>query len=225
MHTQAVEDYLKSIYEAQGEQGKVTTSAIAERLRVSPASVTGMIKRLAEMNLVTHTPYQGVMLTHAGEQIALEVLRHHRLLELYLAQTLGVPWDQVHADADKLEHVLSDVVEDRIDAALGYPTTDPHGAPIPAKDGTVRRVIQKQLSELEPGQSGIISQVSDKDAKLLRYLGGLGLYPHVIIDVIGKEPFNGPLTVRVGATQHVLGRQVASQILITPQGNIENEAS
>lgn len=224
MQTRAVEDYLKTIYEVQNEQGKVATSTLAERLGVAPASVTGMVKRLAEMNLVTYTPYQGVALTETGKQIALEVLRHHRLMELYLAQALGVPWDQVHAEAEKWEHVLSDTVEDRIDEALGHPTTDPHGSPIPGKDGSFRRVVQKRLSNLEPGQSGVVSEVPDEDPELLRYLGRMGLYPQVAVDVVGKEPFDGPLTIRVGAAEHILGREAAHQVRVAPSEEAEHGA-
>src|SRR5918912_2318913 len=137
MQTQAVEDYLKTIYEIQREQGKVATTVLAERLGIAPASVTGMVKKLAGLHLVAHEPYQGVVLTEAGEKIALEVIRHHRLIERYLAEALAVPWDKVHEEAEKWEHVLSEDMEDRIDALLGHPTTDPHGAPIPARNGTL----------------------------------------------------------------------------------------
>src|SRR5437867_7774832 len=132
MHTESVQNYLKTIYELQHEQGRVATTLLADRLGVAPASVTGMIKKLAGMHLVTHEPYQGVVLTEAGERIALEVIRHHRLIERYLAEALGVPWDEVHEEAEKWEHVLSEEMEERIDAMLGHPTTDPHGTPIPA---------------------------------------------------------------------------------------------
>jgi DtxR family Mn-dependent transcriptional regulator len=177
MHTQAVEDYLKIIYELQREQGKVATSMLAERLGVAPASATGMIKKLAGMHLVTHEPYQGVVLTAAGEKIALEIIRHHRLIERYLAEALGVPWDQVHDEAEKWEHVLSEALEDRIDAMLGYPTTDPHGAPIPTRNGTIAQLASMRMADLQPGQSAVIVEVSDHDSALLRYLGGLGMYP------------------------------------------------
>lgn len=214
MHTESVQDYLKTIYELQSEQGKVATTVLAEWLGVAPASVTGMIKKLASLHLVTHEPYQGVTLTEAGEKIALEVIRHHRLIERYLAEALGVPWDQVHAEAEKWEHVLSEDLEDRIDAALGYPVTDPHGAPIPARNGTIAPSASIRLVDLQPGQSAVIAEVSDHDSAMLRYLGHMGLYPNVEVQVVAVEPFAGPLTLRVGATQYALGREVASHIRV-----------
>ncbi len=215
MHTQAVEDYLKTIYEIQYEQGKVATTVLAERLGVAPASVTGMIKKLADMHLVVHEPYQGVVLTGAGQKIALEVLRHHRLIELFLSEELGVPWDQVHEEANKIEHVLSEDVEDRMDALLGYPTTDPHGAPIPTRDGTIDQPDCVRLVDLKPGQTALVAEVSDHDSALLRYVGELGLYPQVKVRVIAVAPFDGPLTIRVGETEHALGREAASLIFMT----------
>ena len=215
MHTQAVEDYLKTIYEIEREQGKVATTVLAEQLGVAPASVTGMIKKLAEMELVAYEPYQGVVLTQAGRRIALEVIRHHRLIELFLAEALGVPWDQVHAEAHKMEHVLSEDLLDRIDTALGHPTTDPHGAPIPTREGTLDQLPCQPLADLEPGQSGVIAEVYDNDPALLRYLGELGLYPKVTVRVVTVAPFDGPLTVRIGEMEHAVGREVANQILVT----------
>lgn len=215
MHTEAVQNYLKTIYELQREQGKVATTALAERLDVAPASVTGMIKKLAAMNLVTHEPYQGVRLTDAGEKIALEVIRHHRLIELYLAEALGVPWDEVHDEAEKWEHVLSESMEDRIDAMLGYPTTDPHGAPIPTRNGTIAPTPNARLSDLSAGQSAVIAEVSDHSSALLRYLGGLGMYPGAKVRVTAVAPFKGPLTISVSSAEHALGREVAGYIYIT----------
>ena len=215
MQTQAVEDYLKTIYEIEREQGKVATTVLADQLGVAPASVTGMIKKLAEMDLVAYEPYQGVVLTQTGRRVALEVIRHHRLIELFLAKTLDVPWDQVHAEAHKIEHVLSEDLVDRIDAALGHPTTDPHGAPIPTREGTIDQRSSRRLADLEPGQSAVITEVYDSDAALLRYLGELGLYPKVAVRVVNVGPFGGPVTVRIGETDYALGREVASQILVS----------
>jgi DtxR family Mn-dependent transcriptional regulator len=215
MYSKAVEDYLKTIYQIQYEQGKVATTVLAERLGVAPASVTGMIKKLADMHLVVHEPYQGVMLTEAGQKIALEVLRHHRLIELFLAEALGVPWDQVHEEANKIEHVLSEDLENRMDALLGHPTTDPHGAPIPARDGSIDQPDCVPLADLKPGQTALVAEVSDHDAALLRYLGELGLYPKVKVRVIAVAPFDGPLTIRVGEGEHALGREAASLIFMT----------
>lgn len=214
MQTQAVEDYLKTIYELQHEQGKVATTILAERIGVAPASATGMIKKLASMHLVTHEPYQGVVLTEGGEKIALEVLRHHRLIELYLAEALGVPWDKVHDEAEKWEHVLSEELEDRIDAMLGHPTIDPHGAPIPDRNGTIIQRSGVRMTELQPGSEAVIAEVSDHDSALLRYLGGMGLYPGVQIVLDDIAPFDGPLTVRLGETTHMLGREAAGYIFV-----------
>jgi DtxR family Mn-dependent transcriptional regulator len=215
MHTQAVEDYLKTIYEIECRQGRVATTVLADCLSVTPASATGMVKRLANMRLVAYQPYQGVVLTEAGRKIALEVIRHHRLVELFLAEALGVPWDQVHAEAHKIEHVLSDDIAERIDAALGHPTTDPHGAPIPTRDGIIDQPDVMRLADLQPGQRAVVAEVYDHDAALLRYLGELGLYPQTELSVTKVAPFEGPLTVRVGNVEHALGHEVANQVLVT----------
>ena len=217
MHTQTVEDYLKAIYELEQEGERLATTALAERLSVTPASVTGMLKKLARMKLVVHKPYRGVALTKAGRKIALEVIRHHRLVELYLAEALGVPWDRVHDEAEKWEHVLSEDLEDRIDALLGHPTTDPHGAPIPTREGELPEPESEyaRLDELEPGQTAVIAEVSDHDPALLRYVGERGLYPKARIRVVAKEPFGGPLTVRVGREEHALGREAARYVFVT----------
>jgi len=210
MLTQTLEDYLKAIYEIAQERGRVTTTALAERLGVAPATVTGTLKKLARLKLVVHRPYRGVELTEAGRKIALEVIRHHRLIELYLQQALGVPWDRVHDEAEKWEHVLSEELEDRIDELLGHPTHDPHGAPIPARDGTIAQPERVRLSELVPGQRAVIAEVSDHDPELLRYLGARGLYPRVAVQVLAKEPFGGPVVVRAAGREHALGREAAA---------------
>jgi DtxR family transcriptional regulator, Mn-dependent transcriptional regulator len=215
MHSQAIEDYLKTIYEIQCVQDKVSTTALAQRLGVTPASVTGMIKRLAEMKLVAHEPYQGVRLTRAGQKIALEVVRHHRLIEKFLAEALGVPWDRVHEEAHKIEHVLSEDLAERMDAVLGHPTTDPHGSPIPRPDGTIDEAIRRRLVELVAGQSATVAQVSDHDSALLRYLGEMGLYPQARLKVLAVAPVDGLMTVRVGAAQHVVSRAVASEVFVS----------
>ena len=215
MISQAIEDYLKAIYKISRSDDKVTTSAIAERLNVSPASVTNMIKKLADMNLVTHAPYRGVSLTDAGQNIALEMLRHHRLLELYLAEALGIPWDKVHAEAEKLEHVLSEDLEQAIVEALGDPLTDPHGAPIPSVDGKLAESFQVPLAHIEDCQTVVIREVSDKDAAKLRYLGSLGLFPNTSIEIVNVAPFDGPLTLRVGDEEHIVGRELAQDVYVS----------
>jgi DtxR family Mn-dependent transcriptional regulator len=214
MHTQAVEDYLKNIYELQASAAKVSTTDLAERLGVAPASVTGMVKKLAAMKLLKHEPYHGVLLTKAGEKIALEVIRHHRLVESYLTEALGVPWDKVHEEADKWEHVLSEEMEDRISAMLGNPTTDPHGAPIPARDGSLPETSLRRLSDLEPGERAVVAEVSDHDPELLRYLGEMGLFPQTKLRLISAAPFQGPLTVEISGREQAVGREVAGHVLV-----------
>ena len=216
MLSQAVEDYLKAVFEIQRDHGKVATTVLAERMGVAPASATGMIKKLAALKLVRHNPYQGVMLTRAGEKMALEVLRHHRLLELYLKEALGYTWDQVHEEACRLEHVISEEFEDKIFEALGRPTRDPHGEPIPTKDGKMPSTAHEPLSDLQPGAAGVISQVSKSNPEMLRYLGERGLVPDTAVEVVEAAPFNGPITVKTGQTSHVLGRDLARHIRVEP---------
>lgn len=214
MQTQAVEDYLKAIFEIQQTEEKVATTTLASHMQVTAASVTGMLKKLAELKLVTYQPYQGVNLTEAGEKIALEVIRHHRLVERYLSEALGVPWDQVDAEADKWEHVLSDDLESRMDAFLGHPTTDPHGAPIPSAEGHFTPSSDLLLSDLAPGQKGIVAEVSDHDPEMLRTFGSMGLYPEVEISLIEIAPFDGPLTIDIQGKEVTLNRELARHIRV-----------
>ena len=222
MHTQAIEDYLREIYALQERDERATTSALAARLDVAAASVTNMFKKLAALKLVLHEPYKGVTLTPAGLKAALEVVRHHRLIELYLSEALGVPWDQVHEEAEKWEHVLSEDVEDRIDAALGHPTTSPHGAPIPARDGTVADRPYRSLDELDPGQIAEVTEVSDRDPALLRYLGELGLYPHVQLEIVSNSPYRGTV-LRINGVERTLGRDAARHIFVKSVSDIPGE--
>jgi DtxR family Mn-dependent transcriptional regulator len=216
--SQPMEDYIKAIYLIQARAGKgVSTTAIAAALSVTPASVTGMIKKLADLKLARHTPYQGVELTKAGEKIALEIVRHHRLLELYLHEALGYSWDEVHAEADALEHVISEAFEDRIAARLGNPSVDPHGDPIPAKDGTIARVDQQSLLELEPGQPARIARIGEQSTKALRYAADLGVRPQARITLIRAEPFGGSLRVKIGRAEKSIGRELAAQIFVTKE--------
>jgi DtxR family transcriptional regulator, Mn-dependent transcriptional regulator len=215
MRTQAIEDYLKAIYELHEEAGAATTTALAKRLGVAPASATVMVKKLAGLKLVAHEPYRGVVLRKPGERIALEVIRHHRLVESFLTEVLGVPWDEVHVEAERWEHVLSEELEDRIDERLGFPTSDPHGAPIPGRDGAITRPASVPMAELEPGQSGTIVEVSDSNPDLLRYVAGLGLVPGAKLRLIAAEPFGGPLTVEVEGAEHAVGREVAAEVLVS----------
>jgi len=209
-----MEDYLKAMYLIRERAGQVTTTAIATALSVTPASVTGMIKKLAELKLVRHTPYQGVELTKSGEKIALEIVRHHRLLELFLIEALGYSWDEVHAEADVLEHVISEEFEERVAARLGYPAVDPHGDPIPAKDGTITAVAQQALLQLPAGRSATITRVSDRNSAVLRYAADLGLRPGVRVTLIAAEPFGGSLRVKVGKAECSIGRELAAQVFV-----------
>lgn len=210
MVTTAIEDYAKAIYALQ-ERGAeaVSTTALAERLGVSAGSASAMVKRLGELGLVEHRPYRGVSLTHSGRRVALEVMRHHRLLELYLAQSLGVPWDQVHEEAEVLEHVLSEQLEQRIAAQLGNPTHDPHGDPIPTAELELPASASRSLQSLEPGMTGRFARVSDSDPGMLRFLSQQGIAPGDRLEVVDKQPFDGPLFVRIGGRLHVLGGALA----------------
>ena len=220
MISHAVEDYLKAIYELQEDFGKVSTSALAEKLAVMPGSVTGMLQKLADSKprLVNYERHHGVALTPAGRKIALEIIRHHRLIELYLAEELGFAWDQVDAEAEKLEHVISEEFEDKIAERLGNPTTDPHGDPIPSKDGTVAEKSRTSLSEVSTGQTARVARVRDDDPALLRYLAELGIIPDATVTVAEKAPFDGPLHVCVGnrseMVTHALGKEVTDQIFV-----------
>jgi DtxR family Mn-dependent transcriptional regulator len=211
----SIEDYLKAIYQLQEQDQTVTTTALAEELNIAAASATNMIKKLARMKLVIHSPYRGVELTPAGKKIALEIVRHHRLIELFLHEALGLPWDEVHDEAHKLEHVLSDNLEDHIADFLGDPKEDPHGDPIPSKAGIVPSESQQSLAELAPGTPAQIRRVSDQDPAHLRYLSDLGLVPNATVSLIESAPFDGPMRVRLGAQEHILDRQLARQIWVT----------
>src|SRR5689334_2861307 len=211
MLTEAVQDYLKAIWKL-GQHGRVTTSALAEELGVSAASATAMLKRLASLGLVEHERYHGAVLTPAGERIALEIVRHHRLLELYLMQALGLGWDEVHEEADRLEHHLSEEVEARIDEALGFPTHDPHGDPIPSPQLELTIESRMPLRELEDGVQAVIRRVPDGDPALLRYLGTLGLTPASEVTIVQRAPFHGPLTIEVSGARHAIADELAGRI-------------
>ncbi len=213
--TQSMENYLKAIYEIAEHAERASTSSIAERMGIAPSSVTAMVKKLAELRLVTHEPYQGVSLTHVGQMAAAEVVRHHRLIEKYLAEALGVPWDRVHDEAEKLEHVISEDLEDRIADALGHPERDPHGAPIPARDGSIARVDARRLSDVEASERVVVVEVDDRDSALLRYLGERGLYPGTGVEILSVEPYGGSLTLRVGDGEFSIGREAAAEIRVT----------
>ncbi len=214
---EAAEDGLKAIYTLQAVQSPVSTSALAAELGVAEPTVTAMVKRLAKLGLLDHTPYYGVVLTPAGEKVALEVVRHHRLLELYLVEALGLGWEKVHAEADRLEHSISEELEDRMDAVLGHPISDPHGHPIPAKNGDVVEARHASLLDLEAGVPATVRQVPDRDPDLLQYLAELGLVPNAEVKVVEKAPFGGPLTLDVDGSRQAVGTELARVIRVSRQ--------
>jgi DtxR family Mn-dependent transcriptional regulator len=205
----AVENYAKAIYALEQREETVTTNAIADRMGVTAASASGMVKKLGGLGLVSHVPYKGVKLTEAGERVALEVIRHHRLLELYLAESLDVPWDRVHAEAEVLEHVLSEELEELIAAKLGNPTVDPHGDPIPTADLVMEERQTDSLADLAAGARATFVRISDSDPEMLRYLAERGIAPGDDFEVIDKQPFEGPTFARFGDDVHVLGGALA----------------
>lgn len=214
--SQAVEDYLKAIYTLESEGEGASTSSIAESMNVSSASATNMIKRLSKMGLVDYQSYRGAALTTAGRKIALEIIRHHRLLELYLLEVMGYSWDEVHEEAEKLEHHISEQFEDKIAELLDNPTHDPHGDPIPTKEGVMPEMNAVSLTEAEVDKPYIVSRVRDQDPDLLRYLEKIGLLPGVKVTVKNKEPFNGPITLLIEETEQALGYEMATKIFIAP---------
>jgi DtxR family Mn-dependent transcriptional regulator len=216
--THAIEDYLKAIYEIQASAGRAATKEIADRLEITPASVTGMLKKLAltQPPLVEYQKHRGVVLTPQGEKIALEIVRHHRLLELFLHQILGYEWEEVHAEADRLEHVISEEFEERIALALGDPSHDPHGDPIPTRDLKLPESPSTRLSDLRAGQTAVIHRVRDSDSELLRYLNEVGLVPQARITVLAHSPFDDNLQVQVSgqAEPIILGLMITRQVFV-----------
>jgi DtxR family Mn-dependent transcriptional regulator len=209
-----MEDYLKAIFKLLEQREQVSTSALADHMGVAPASATNMCKKLAELKLLVYEPYYGVKFTPAGQKLVLEIVRHHRLIELYLAEALGVPWDRVHEEAARMEHVISEDLEERMAAALGHPRFDPHGAPIPSKTGEMTQLSSTRLAETEPGGELVVVEVDDEDPAMLRYLGELGIYPGTEIALLDRAPFKGPLTLTVGDNQVTLGFQVAQIVRV-----------
>ena len=215
VRTPAVEDYSKAIYALEARSDDpVSTNALADRLGVTPGSVSAMLRRLDELGLITYVPYRGVRLSDDGRRIALEVIRHHRLLESYLAEALGMPWDRVHDEAEVLEHVLSDDLEALIAAKLGHPTVDPHGDPIPSADLQMHEPLTERMESLEPGDEGLFVRVSDSDPEMLRYLADRGISPGDRFAVRERQPFGGPLFVSFGDHEHALGGQLASAMRV-----------
>jgi DtxR family Mn-dependent transcriptional regulator len=214
VRTEADENYLKEIYTLELDHEHVSTSMLADRFGYAPATITGMLKKLANLEWVVYEPYRGVTLTETGRVIALEVIRHHRLLETYLHQALNVPWELVHEEADRLEHVLSEYLEARIDELLGHPTLDPHGSPIPSLNGQILNPVRLRLADLSVGDTAEIIEVNDRSPELLTHLDKLQLYPRVQITVTAIEPIDGLITFLAAGQTQVLGQTSASQIIV-----------
>lgn len=217
MLSPSVEDYLKTIYklEAQADGVPVATGAIAEAMNVSSASASNMVKRLSKLDLLTYQAYDGATLTDAGRKVALEVIRHHRLLELYLKEIMGYEWDEIHDEAERLEHHISEHFESRIEEMLDHPTRDPHGHPIPTREGVIDEQPTQSLAHLEAGASAHIDHISDEDAELLRLLEQRGLLPGATVEVVETRPLEGLLVVRVDGDEQLVGRPVAAKVQVT----------
>lgn len=214
--TGPVEDYLKAIYELERTGGSAGTNEIAAVLAIAPASVSGMLKRLAEQGLIAHERYRGVRLSEAGRRAALRTIRRHRVIESYLAQALGYPWDRVHDEAERLEHAASEELVDRMAAAIGEPLVDPHGAPIPSREGTVEERALDSLASRAPGDAVRVIRVGDEDGERLRYLAELGITPGTVLRIVAREPFGGPITLAVGRAERLVGPALAEHVLVEP---------
>lgn len=212
--TAPVEDYLKAIYEIELSHDAAATNDIAHRLEIAPASVSGMVRRLADQGLLAYERYRGVRLTDTGRRAALRTIRRHRVIEAYLVKALGYAWDQVHAEAERLEHSASDELVDRMAAAIGEPMTDPHGAPIPTREGFIDETKHSSLADLSAGRRARVVRVGDENDELLRYLASLGIRPGVAVTLVDRAPFEGPLTVRIGQAHHQIGHTLAAKILV-----------
>lgn len=218
LNHQAIEDYLKTIYMLAQIESPVSTSRVAEARQVKPGSVTSMLQRLAKLHLVEYEKHYGVILTETGQKIALEIIRHHRLLELYLKEALGFSWDEVHEQADILEHVISEKLEERIAAVLGNPTIDPHGDPIPAKDGTIVTIATRPLVNLKVGDTARVIRIAEDDnSEMLRHLAQLGLVPGAVFTVTAVSPFDGPLTLNIAGINQIIGYTVANSVLVSTE--------
>lgn len=216
-YSEAIEDFLKAVYMLEHEHERVPTSVLAETLNITAPSTTEMAKKLARANLVKHEPYRGIRLTTSGRRVALEIVRHHRLLEMFLVQALGYTWDEVHEEAERLEHAISDRLAQRIAEYLGHPTVDPHGDPIPSPEGDIDQRELTPLAEWPVGQVGHVSRLRDQSPEMLRYLADKGLVIGAVVQVLETDPFDGPITLMVGEEQEVIGVNVAQFVLVSPQ--------
>jgi DtxR family Mn-dependent transcriptional regulator len=212
--TRSVEDYLKAIYRLSPEGRPAATSDIARLLDLSAPSVSGMVKRLSELGFLEHIPYKGVQLTEAGRRAALRMVRRHRLIEAYLVQFLGYSWDTVHVEAERLEHAVSDTLVERMAAALGHPVVDPHGDPIPGADGSIHEAACTPLADVDIGETVEIRRVDESEPERLRYLALLGLVPGVVLTVLDRQPFGGPVTVESAGERHSIGAELAQVVLV-----------
>lgn len=224
MLSPSVEDYIKAIYKARSDTGNVATQDLAVRLGVSAPAVSKMMRRLAELSLISHAPYQSVELTPAGEKMALEIIRHHRLLELYLVRAMGFTWDSVHEEAERLEHHISEEFESRIDELLGHPTACPHGDPIPTRAGDIGRTSNRSLAQQQDPERLVVQRVSDEDSELLRYFKSLGVVPGTAFEFVRQEPFDGPLVLRIGGRLVRITPQAARDVFVEPDVIVETGA-
>lgn len=222
--TGPVEDYLKAIYALGRGTGAVATNDIAQRLLIAPASVSGMVRRLAEQGLLSYERYHGVKLTESGRRAALRTLRRHRVIESYLSKALSYPWDRVHAEAERLEHAASDELVDRMASTIGEPAVDPHGAPIPSREGFMDETEYFPLADLGAGLGVRVVRVSDEDPEMLRYLAELEITPGAELLIVSKAPFDGPITLRIGMTLHSIGPALAAQVMVEPLVDLEAPA-
>ena len=217
--TEPVEDYLKAIYAIEQAGDAAGTNEIASRLSIAAASVSGMVRRLADQGLVSYERYRGVRLTGNGRRAALRTIRRHRVIEAYLAKALGYAWDRVHEEAERLEHAASDELIDRMAAAIGEPMTDPHGHPIPTREGTIDETPLQTLADLGMGQRSRVTRVSDEDGELLRYLARIGIRPGVMVTIAERAPFEGPISLRVGKATVQVGPALASRVMVETLGD------
>lgn len=216
--TRSVEDYLKAIYRLSRDGTSASTSQIAQTLDLAPPSVSGMVKRLSEQGLIEHVPYKGVVLTTEGRRAALRMVRRHRLIETYLVEFLGYTWDEVHDEAERLEHAVSDQLVHRMAVALGNPRFDPHGDPIPEPDGSMIELVYTPLTDIPVGETAVVQRVDTGEADRLRYIAEAGLVPGTEVKVLDHQPFNGPVSIRARGHERVIGNAIAALVLCTRPG-------
>jgi DtxR family transcriptional regulator, Mn-dependent transcriptional regulator len=218
MPSEQIENYLKNIYKIQSVEGKVSTSSLSEKLQISPASVSEMVKKLADGGSLTHTPYKGVELTESGKRTALKIVRKHRLWEMFLVEVLHFGWDEIDEEAEKFEHIMSDKMEDKIDEVLGFPSVDPHGDPIPTKSGTVKTARSFALAEVEEGSNVRVVRVNDDNAELLQYASSIGLSLNKKFTVKQRMKFDNSLIIKIGSKDLTISATLAENIFVESEG-------